>query len=414
MQKDGSATLDLIGPLAQDTAAGRQQAQQVLATRGPSLPPATVAAYLAWADGDLSGARLLARTAAGAESSDLLAARAAVHLYCSTGQLDEAEAIAEAAIRSHPDNGAAIALRALVHVRWLDHQAAEQSAIAALELSPDDPIAELVLAEALFANADMRLAADRLEERSQRWDRLPDATTVTLWATLADLSLDDRRTEAALAIIDGPLLTAAPADPVGAVPVLARLALDEIDVAARWQQLAPHLADPGNWPAEPARAAWAVFGLLHAGAEEALQTFVGSLRKQSEAAREDETAWRTLMPAIVTFLARQRQADHRNAAIAFNPLRPDLWALGGSQRLRDRLEDLFIASAMPAGLILWSVQTLEARRDRRPGLRWVHAHLATCYRSQGRLEEATEARFRADTGAASMPSGLAGAFKKPL
>lgn len=414
MQKDGSATLDLIGPLAQDTAAGRQQAQQVLATRGPSLPQATVAAYLAWADGDLTGARLLARTAAGADSSDLLAAQAAVHLYCSTGQLDEAEAIAEAAVRRHPDDGTAAALRALVHVRWLDHHAAEETATAALALSPDDPLAELVLAEALFANADLRLAADRLQDRSRHWDRLPDAATVTLWATLADLLLDDRRTEAALAIVDGPLLAAAPADPVGAVPVLARLALDEIDVAARWQRLAPHLADPGNWPAEPVRAAWAVFGLMHAGAEEALQTFVGGLRKQSAAAREDETAWRTLMPAVVTFLARQQQADHRNAAIAFNPLRPDLWALGGSQRLRDRLEDLFIASAMPAGLILWSVQTLEARRDRRPGLRWVHAHLATCYRSQGRLEEATEARFRADTGATSMPSGLAGAFKKPL
>ena len=414
MQKDGSATQDLIGALARDTAAGRQEAQQILTDRGPSLPPATVAAYLAWADGDLSGARLLARTAAGAESSDLLAAQAAVHLYCSTGQLDEAEAIAEAAIRSHPDKGSAVALRALVQVRWLDHQAAEQTATAALELSPDDPRAELALAEALFANADMRRAAECLEERSQHWDRLPPAATVTLWATLADLLLDNRRTDAALAIIDGPLLSAAPADPVGAVPVLARLTLDEIEVAARWQRLAPHLADPGNWPAEPARAAWAVFGLLNTAAEAALETFVGGLRKQSATAREDETAWRTLMPAIVTFLARRQQADHRNAAIAFNPLRPDLWALGGSQRLRDRLEDLFIASAMPAGLVLWSVQTLEARRDRRPGLRWMHAHLATCYRSQGRLQEATEARFRADTGAAGMPSGLAGAFKKPL
>ncbi len=413
MQNDGKVKQDLIGPLAQDTNAGRREAQARLAVQGPSLPPATVAALLAWADGDLTGARLLARTAAGPEATDLLATQAAVHLSCAAGQVDDAHAMAEAAVRSHPDAGAASALLALTHIRRQSVEAAERAATAALELAPDDPLAELALAEVLYASPVTRRAADRLQDRSRHWDRLPPAAAVTLWAALADSLMDDRRVEAALAIIDGPLQASAPVDPAAAVPILARLPLDGVDAGARWPLLAPHLANPDTWPGEPVRAAWTVFGLLQSGAEEALQAFVGGLRKQTDAAREDDTAWRTLMPATVAFLAQHRRADHRAAAVAFNPVRADLPALGGSQRLRDRLEDLFIVSAMPTGLILWAVNALESRRYRRPGLRWVHAKLATCYRSQGRLEDATEARFRAETGAAKMPSGLAGAFKKP-
>jgi tetratricopeptide (TPR) repeat protein len=275
---------------------------------------------------------------------------------------------------------------------------AEAAARAALALRRKEPWAQHALAHVYLARGEIDAGARFLDGESESWIGLNSFMVTHLWWHAALFYLSQGRYQRALEVYDRHcwgIVKSYSQDQVGAVSLLARLDLAGVDVGARWQELAEHLAVRAHDTVLPFLSLQYLYGLAKAGRAEA-ETLLDTLRKHANtAAAYGREAWRDVaLPTAEGVYAHARGA-HASAWQHLAMAMPRLVEIGGSHAQRDLFAQIMQDAALRGGQLVAAQQLLELRRATDPDGVPVNTQLAAVYAQLELPVSARQARARA-------------------
>jgi hypothetical protein len=276
--------------------------------------------------------------------------------------------------------------------------AAEEAARRALNMRLKEPWAQHALAHIELTRGRIDAGAVFLEQMSPTWSGLNSFMLTHLWWHLALFYLSQGRSAAALELYDRHCWGVAKdysQDQVGAVSLLARMEMAGIDVGARWQELADHLAARVHDTVQPFLTLQYLYGLTRAGRPQAdaLLQFVREYAIRAPAFTRE--VWREVaLPACEGLYAHAR-GDHAAAWMKLSYSLPRMSEVGGSHAQRDLFEQLLLDAALNSGRLATAQRQLELRRCQDPDGVVVNTALASVYGKLGLDVLAREASQRA-------------------
>jgi tetratricopeptide (TPR) repeat protein len=275
---------------------------------------------------------------------------------------------------------------------------AESEAHAALAMKAKEPWAQHALAHVYLTRGRIDEGARFLEHASDTWVGLNSFMFTHLGWHLALFYLSQGRDNKVLELYDRQCWGVAKdysQDQIGAVSLLARLELAGVDVGARWQDVADHLAARAHDTVQPFLTLQYLYGLARAGRSEA-ETLLESVRRFAEIAPPfSQEVWRDIVLPGCEGLYAYAHGDY---AKAWHPLVssvPRMMETGGSHAQRDLFEQILVDTAIRGGHSSAAQQALELRRQADPDGVPVNRALAMVYAELGLPELADQARTRA-------------------
>lgn len=274
---------------------------------------------------------------------------------------------------------------------------AEAAARQALALQPKEPWAQHALAHVLLTEGRISEGTAFLEAVKYGWTGLNSFMYTHNWWHLALFHLARGREQRVLGIYDEHVWGILPEysqDQIGAVSLLTRLELADIDVGERWQALAEYLKVRGNDTVQPFLSLQYLYGLTRAGRAEAKQ-LLNALQLRGEQAPEHSRAvWREVTWPAAEGLYAHASGDYAKAAQRLDQVLPRLVEAGGSHAQRDLFTLIAQDAHVRAGHWVTAQQLLEQRRrydgDDVPSNRL----LARVYGELGLPEQARQAQER--------------------
>lgn len=274
---------------------------------------------------------------------------------------------------------------------------AEAAARRALSLRPKEPWAQHALAHVMLTQGRIDEGARFLEGVRQTWTGLNSFMDTHLWWHLALFYLSQGRFDQALDAYDQHCWTQEKdysQDQVGAVSLLARLEWAGVDVGARWDDVANHLARRGDDVIQPFLTLQYLYGLARAGRAEADGLLAAVRRKAVHAPDFTRAAWRdAALPAAEGLVAHAR-GDFEAAVQGLHTALPRMIEVGGSHAQRDFFEQIALDATIRAGRLSEAQQALELRRGFDPDGVPLNRRLADVYDQLGLPAEAAKARAR--------------------
>lgn len=280
---------------------------------------------------------------------------------------------------------------------------AEDSARRALAMTANEPWAQHALAHVMLTQARIDEGASFLEGARPTWDGLNSFMVTHQNWHLALFYLSQGRFEAALRLYDDAVWGVDPSysqDQVGAVSLLARLELAGVDVGARWDDLAPHLAARAHDAVLPFLTLQYLYGLARAGRPEANQLIRAAKARAESAPDYARGVWRDVAAPAMEGLAAHAAGRFDEAADKLGAALPRLSEIGGSHAQRDLFEQIWLDALISAKRYGAAQQALEVRRKMDPHGVPVNAALGRVYRQLGLDEESAKAAARAAETAA--------------
>jgi hypothetical protein len=268
---------------------------------------------------------------------DLLALRLAESCYFFLGQHERLCAVIDGVLPAWPEQDDAfkyvLAMAAFAHAENGDEARAKALGRKALARNPSCPFGVHAMAHAIAGSSGPAEAARWMREQSAQWERESGLRTHNAWH-LAMFEADAGNYDSALELLDAWLLPATAAsalDACDATALLWRLALEGIDVAARWRRVSEafeHNVTPGFWPFIDLHAM-----LAHIAAGEAGRTARLAQAVARGAQGADYASLRARHITQPGFLALGAFAEGRygDAATLLAGLRPILGYAGGSK-----------------------------------------------------------------------------------
>lgn len=261
---------------------------------------------------------------------------------------------------------------AFAHEQCHQLDAAEAAARHALSLQPAEPWAEHAIAHVMLTQGRHAEGRDFLQRASAQgqWQGLTSFMRTHNWWHLALFHLELGDDAAALALYDREVWGVDKAysqDQVGAVSLLARLALAGVDVGGRWQDLADHLAPRVADQVQPFLDLQYLYGLACAGRWPEAQALQANLSRHApRAPAAARAAWQQVaVPAAAGLLAHAR-GQHAEAADALAGALPRLLAIGGSHAQRDLFEQVYLDALARSGQAAGAWNIVKPRADAQP------------------------------------------------
>lgn len=322
-----------------------------------------LAAFEAWANGELGRSLAIWHQVLDAHPTDLLAARICDTTWFRHGQTAK---ILEQADRLAPRWSAELrgydcfrTIWAFAHEEAGDTAGAERAIDAALAQDATNYFAQHVKAHVLEMECRPREGRDWLQSQVGTWS-LGSQLIHHLWWHRALMELELGELDAVLASYDGnirnldaPMTKATPdhfIDLQNAPAVLWRLEQMGVDVGHRWDELADkaerRVGEAGHLLLLP----HLVMALAATGRAEAAERFIDALREC--AADRGEFAAPALAEAVIPAceaVLAHRSGDFARVVELLAPRRQQLRLLGGSNAQRDLFTQLLIDAAMQAG-----------------------------------------------------------------
>ena len=246
---------------------------------------------------------------------------------------------------------------------------AEGAARTALDLRRKEPWAQHALAHVMLTRGRIDEGARFLEAMQDTWTGLNSFMSTHLWWHLALFYLSQGRFARVLEIYDRYCWAADKnysQDQVGAVSLLARMEFAGIDVGARWQDLAAHLAARAHDTVLPFLTLQYLYGLARAGRVEAdalLQAVRRIARAAPPALRE---VWQDVAVPACEGLHAYAQGNVDAAWRSLSVAMPRMIEAGGSHAQRDLFEQVLLHAAIRSGRMVLAQQMLELRRGSDP------------------------------------------------
>lgn len=319
----------------------------------------------AWIDGDVPAVLALADRLSDAFPHDLFIVKLQQYLEFNRGN---APAMLRAILKVLDANAGvphAHGLAAFAYEQCHLLAEAEAAARRALALQRKEPWAQHALAHVLLTQGRIEEGTAFLEGVRDTWGGLNSFMLTHNWWHLALFYLARGRNEEALALYDREVWGVSKAysqDQIGAVQLLARLEWVGVDVGARWQELAEHIAARGEDTVEPFLSLLYLYGLARASRPQADGLLAAIERQARNAPPHSRETWTEIaLPAAQGLVAFAR-GEHELARQRLAAALPGLAQIGGSHAQRDLFHQLQLAAALKSGHLLPVQQALELRR----------------------------------------------------
>jgi tetratricopeptide (TPR) repeat protein len=350
---------------AANLANNQQIAATLAAAKGGTGTPRElrhVAAFEAWANGELDRSFAIWREILDESPTDLLALRICDTTWFRHGQTakirEQADRIAPRWPADLPGYDLMQCVWAFAHEETGDYAAAERAVDAAWKCDPTNYFAHHVKAHVMEMDCRPREGVDWLESQIANWSA-GNNLIHHLWWHRALMELDLGERDAVLASYDenirnfaDPMTRTVPdhyVDLQNATALLWRLELLGLDVGNRWEELADkaeaRIGDAGHLLLVP----HLMLALAATGRDEAAARFLAALRELAA----DTRLWTAsaigdvVVPACEAALAHRR-GEHSKVVDLLKPRQAQIRLLGGSNAQRDLFFQMLIDSAMRA------------------------------------------------------------------
>ncbi|KAF1072574.1 MAG: hypothetical protein GAK45_00164 [Pseudomonas citronellolis] len=383
-------------PQAPALAAGYLRRAQAVATQQPRAQR-YIDLLKAWSGDDLPRAIALSAALLDDYPRDLLAAKLNQYFEFNRGNSPAMLRTGLKAVHGAPDIAQAHGMLAFAYEQCHLLEQAEAAARHALELYPAEPWAQHALAHVYLTHGQIDEGTRFLETASAGWDGLNSFMYTHNWWHLALFHLARGRNARVLDIYDQHVWGVLPEysqDQIGAVSLLARLELAGIDVGARWQALAPYLAERRADTVQPFLSLQYLYGLARAGRAEADQLLDALQRHARDSRAFDRETWIDVTLPIGEGLVAHARGDYPSAARLIGQGLPRLVGIGGSHAQRDLFAQFELDARRRAGDWLSAQQSLEQRRRYDALDVPTNRQLAEVYRALGLPSEAARAEQR--------------------
>lgn len=274
---------------------------------------------------------------------------------------------------------------------------AEQAAWQALDIVPGDPWAQHALAHVWLTEGRVEEGAAALEHWAADWIELNSFMVTHLWWHLALFRLSQGREGEALQIYDEQVWAhdkSYSQDQIGAISLLARLDLAGVDVGARWDDIADHVAGRDRDTLQPFLTVQYLYGLARAGRPQADALLAAIDRAAADTGSQDHTVWDQAARPLAHGLVAHAGGDFEAAVAAISRALPHLVSLGGSHAQRDLFDLILLDAQIHSGRWGEALQALERRRRHDPDGVPLNRTLGDVYERLGLPEQAAEARAR--------------------
>jgi tetratricopeptide (TPR) repeat protein len=277
---------------------------------------------------------------------------------------------------------------------------AELAARRALDLKRKEPWAQHALAHVMLTRGQVDEGAAFLESVADTWTGLNSFMITHIWWHLALFYLSQGRSAKVLDIYDRHCWGVAKQysqDQIGAVSLLARMEIAEIDVGRRWQDVGDHLTARERDTVQPFLTLQYLYGLARAGRAEAT-TLLHAVREAARSAPAHvREVWRDVAWPACEGLYAYAQGDYEAAWRHLSTATPRMMEAGGSHAQRDLFELILQDAAIRSGRTVWAQHMLEVRRMNDPTGVPVNTALAVVYSRLGLPALAQQAGSRAAT-----------------
>lgn len=334
------------------------------------------AAVAHWAAGDIALALALHEALVLAQPRDLVSVKLGQYHAFNMG---DSPTMLRLALHALPAAADVPALHGMLAFGWEQcHRPdrAEAAARQALALQPDEPWAQHALAHVMLTDGRLAEGAAFMAQASAGWQGLTSFMRCHNWWHLALFLIELGDDAAALRLYDEQVWgvdTTCSQDQVGAVSLLARLALAGVDVGSRWQALAGHLAGRTADQVLPFLDLQYLYGLARAGRPEADTLLANIERFAPLAPAETRGAWQQVaVPAARGLVAHARgllspaDADWPAAADALALALPGLAGIGGSHAQRDLFQQIQLDALQRAGRLAAVQNLLQPQANAQP------------------------------------------------
>ena len=344
--------------LFSESPSGFPRARAHLARAANAALPSTererlfASAIQAWARGDLATALAHHATLAQQHPRDLASVKLGQYHAFNLGDTPTLLRLALWAAPAADDIPWLHGLLAFGHEQTHGLDAAEAAARRGLAMRPDEPWAQHALAHVMLTDGRVAEGAAFMRQASPQWAGLTSFMRCHNWWHLALFEIELGAEAAALRLYDEQVWGVDKTysqDQIGAVSLLARLALVGVDVGPRWQDLAPFLAQRLSDQVQPFLDLQYLYGLARAGhpGADTLQAHIEDFAATAPALTR--SAWQQVaVPAGRGLLAHAR-SHWAEAARALASAMPHLAALGGSHAQRDLFEQIYLDALQRSG-----------------------------------------------------------------
>lgn len=251
-----------------------------------------------------------------------------------------------------------------------DIDAAERAAHEALQIDADEPWAHHALAHVHLGRGSIVEGRRLLSASAQSWQGLNSFMFTHNWWHVALFDIAQGDVSSALQIYDQRCWGVEPEysqDQIGAVSLLARLELAGIPVDDRWQQLRPFLETRSDDVIQPFLSVQYLYGLARCGSNKAYD-LIELIRQQPKKPQvaQDQQVWCDVGVPLANALMAHAQQRYAEAAELMDPIRKQIWRIGGSHAQRDVFEQILLDARLRAGQWEAARKTLEHRRQFEP------------------------------------------------
>lgn len=339
-----------------------------------------------WVDGRLDGALAVWEQILARHPTDVMALKFAHFLYFWLGRTREMAASIERVMpawsEAVPGFAAVLGCRCFALEECGDYLAAEPEGRRAIELDPADPWAAHAVAHVLEMQGRRAEGIAWLESLAPNWAEANNLKHHLSWHR-ALFHFEQRDFERVLTLYDtafrdlsSPLVQAMPdlyIDVQNAAAMLFRLMRQGVDVGARWEELADRAeARIGDGLSAFTQPHW-MMALAATGRTEAAERMLAGLRVAAAGEGTVAPILRDYAIPICEAVRAHQSGAYAQAVAYMRPALGGMYRLGGSHAQQDVLEQLFLDSALRAGLRADVHLVLERVAGRRhlPPQRWV-------------------------------------------
>ncbi|MDO9709176.1 tetratricopeptide repeat protein [Paracraurococcus lichenis] len=347
-------------PLAREAIAAAER----LTAKGTAREKAHVAALSAWAANEMDQALAVWEQILADHPRDILAFR--LHHFCAfwlgrpEAMLAQVEGVLPRWSRGLPGHASILACRSFANEECGNYTVAEAAGRDAIALDPGDLWAAHAVAHVLEMQGRRSEGIAWIEALEPNWQG-GNNIMHHLWWHRAMYHLEHRDFDAVLALydtrfrnLDSPVTQAQPdlyIDVQNAASMLFRLSLQGVPAGGRWEELADKAeARIGDTLSAFTLPHW-MMALCGAGRFAAAERLLAALREaaRGNAGTNPPLIARHALPVSEAVL-RHAQGDFAGAVAVMRPALQGMYRLGGSHAQQDVLEQLFLHSAMRAGL----------------------------------------------------------------
>lgn len=285
----------------------------------------------------------------------------------------DAQTMLELALAAEPHNPQLAPIHSMIafgHEQSHNIAEAEQAAHRALAIDPNEPWAHHALAHVHLSRGSIDDGLAILSQSAPSWEGLNSFMFTHNWWHVALFEIARGDVIVALKIHDERCWGVQPdysQDQIGAVSLLARLELAEVDVDDRWQALLPFLETRADDVIQPFLSLQYLYGLARAGSTVA-DDLLDRIRAQGDSpvVAQDRRLWLEVgIPAAEGLMAHAR-GDMQSAARTLGSVRSQMWRVGGSHAQRDLFEQILLDARIHAGQWQLARRTMEQRLQWEP------------------------------------------------